>query len=275
MEISPTPHQIQASLSGLSLPPVGLTDRSLLTQVAEAVGRYSELPLVAEALFRLFTDLSPRLTFHTPQHTLDVLHDVLLLGIKAGLAPKELELLAIAAAYHDLGYLDQDFQNEPIGAAHAREAMQRAGYGAEAIHEVELMILSTQLHPSPAGNYLMQSPRSALAKYLCDADLATLGKRNFFKRSLDFYQELSGVRVTNPMELRNESGRASLAATIKIMHFHTYHTPEATELYGSQKAQNLRELQHFFIALLGTNAERIGKTWNALQFITDAKDTND
>jgi predicted metal-dependent HD superfamily phosphohydrolase len=253
-----------ASLPKLSVAPEGKEHHELLLRTAVAVGRFSELPVVVEGLIRLYTELPARLTFHNPQHTVDVLHDSLLLGLADGLPEEHLELLAIAATYHDIGYLERDVANEPIGAAAAREAMSRHGYREEQITAVQSMIMSTQLQLSPGGNYLMQKPQSELAKYLCDADLATLGKENFFVRSLAFYEELSGKKTKDPSELQNEKGRSAVAATIKIMSFHHYHTPAGQQVYEGTKNSNLEQLKRFFITMFGVNSERLQEGWMQL-----------
>ena len=73
-------------------------------------------PLVTETVATLVSDLDPTLYYHCPAHTKDVLRQTLELAAADALDDRDVLLLAIAAAFHDAGFLKQRPKNEPIGA---------------------------------------------------------------------------------------------------------------------------------------------------------------
>ena len=70
-------------------------------------------PLVTETVETLVCNLDPTLHYHSPAHTKDVLKQTLELAEADGLDDRDVLLLAIAAAFHDAGFLQQRPKNEP------------------------------------------------------------------------------------------------------------------------------------------------------------------
>ena len=77
----------------------GLSETEKL--VREHLGRIKALPIVVQILTRLSKELSPDLCYHSVEHTEEVLKEVVRYGVIDGLTNREIELLGIAAAYHD------------------------------------------------------------------------------------------------------------------------------------------------------------------------------
>ena len=206
-----------------------------MKQISEAeldklVSRYSELPIVATALQRLQLSLPPHLVYHSAKHTQNVLREALRFAATDGLPAREQELLAIAAAYHDIGFLERMSKNEIFGAQAARRAMsESAQYSNEDMALVERMILDTEIQAGPEGPYQMCSHR--LSGYLLDADLSNLGREDFLHWNQLLQQEL-GVRKE---EL--------LAFSRKLMLNHDWHTPAAQSLRSAGKKKNLEALE--------------------------------
>jgi len=84
-------------------------------------------PLVTETVQRLVSALDPTLYYHSPDHTKDVLRQSMELAREDALDSRDVLLLAIAAAFHDAGFLEQRPKNEPIGAQMAVQAMAGSG----------------------------------------------------------------------------------------------------------------------------------------------------
>jgi predicted metal-dependent HD superfamily phosphohydrolase len=136
-----------------------------------------------------------------------------------------LELLCIAAAYHDAGYIERYVDNEEIGAAMAAAAMRSAGsYTAEEIHEVKEMILSTQLLQS--SDAIIRVERTALSGYLMDADLGAFGRDDFFEKC----EQL--------MEETDLSPDVFYRQTLVFMASHKWITNAARELRDAKKKEN-------------------------------------
>lgn len=139
-------------------------------------------PIIATILQRLRAELPSTLTYHTAAHTDDVFHEVILFAMLDDVPPRQLELLAIGAAYHDSGFLRQMQANEVVGAGIAAEAMRADGsYSDEEIRTVVAMIEDTLVRPVEGG--LAQIPSQEISKYLLDADLSNVGREDFFDKS--------------------------------------------------------------------------------------------
>lgn len=191
--------------------------------------RLYDLPLIRTALTEQ-QQLPATLHYHVPAHIVDVLDEVLLFGGTDGLTARDLELLALGAAFHDYGFLHRLKDNEVVGAAAAVAAMRGAGgYSADEISGVETMILDTKVHLSPAGP--RQIPTTSLSGYLCDADVSNLGRDDFLEKA-----EL--VR----REVGAEKDRTFFENLRTFLRAHRWHTPAGRALRQAGKDRNLARL---------------------------------
>lgn len=186
--------------------------------------------LVDEALGRLRRDLPSNLTYHTVEHTEDVIREVLSFSASDGLSARARELLVIGAAYHDLGFVEQPRVNEAIGARMAGEAMGRVGgYTSDEIDLVERMIRDTEVKFLAGGP--RQVPTTELSKYLCDADVSNLGRADFLEKAELVRREVN--------LMRDESFFTNLR---KFVAGHDWHTPAAKAARTRGKADNIAAL---------------------------------
>lgn len=183
-----------------------------------------------EVLGELEHRLPCDLYYHSLCHTMDVLHEVLLFACNAKLTQHEIRLLAIAAAYHDAGFIYERKNNEDIGARLARQAMREQGsFTPEEISTVETMIIDTRLISGPAGP--KQFASTSLSRYLLDADLSNIGREDFFEKSEMFCREMRG----------RESD--FFVNALKLLEAHDWHTEVAREFRQAQKEKNLALLR--------------------------------
>ena len=185
-------------------------------------------PLVTETVATLVSDLDPTLYYHCPAHTKDVLRQTLELAAEDMIDDRDALLLAIAAAFHDAGFLKQRPKNEPIGANMAVEAMAKSGrFSPEERELVEQMILDTQLvMEGPA-----QIANSRLSPWLLDADLANLGRDDFWDQTKLLAKELN-------IDLQN-----MLPMTQALMERHDWQSPAGRRLFGAKKECNFVALE--------------------------------
>lgn len=190
------------------------------------------IDVVASVLGELEVGLSPQLTYHSLAHTESVLADALMLAQSEGCSFEEQKLIAIAAAYHDAGFLDQAEQNEPLGASRAREAMERSqGYGPGDINAVTQMILDTTVMQSSVG--VVHIPHHVLSPYLLDADVANLGRASFWDQFALLVRELQ----VEPKVLARK--------TVSLFEGHRWLTRTAKSMWGTRAEQNLEALKEF------------------------------
>ena len=193
-----------------------------------------QLPIVQSVLEELRSKLPPNLKYHCAKHTDNVLSEVVYFAVTDGLPEREIHLLAVAAAYHDAGFLIRIPDNEELGAEMAEKAMRAAkGYSQQEIRLVKDMIMDTKLKDS--GVDYKKRPSSELSKYLLDADLSNLGREDFFARLEQLHQEMGG---DPELHLHN---------SYRLLKNHHWLTPAATAAREECKQRNLAKL-----------AERIG-----------------
>lgn len=200
--------------------------KTVQSSVNAVIAAAYEMPLVQAALSRLERELPNNLIYHAKGHTEDVLHEALRYGVMDNLSPRELELLAIAAAFHDTGFVKSPVANEAIGAELARQAMAHDGGFSEAeIQLVEQMILDTTLVELPNGP--QQIPSTALSRYLLDADLSNLGRDDFFDKGELQRREL-GIEEAH---FRKRS--------LQLLSAHRWFTNAALSMRQKKKDENL------------------------------------
>ena len=181
-------------------------------------------PLVTETVERLVSALDPTLHYHSPDHTKDVLRQTMELAQEDDLDARDVLLLAIAAAFHDAGFLEQRPKNEPIGAQMAVQAMSQTGRFSQAEQDlVEQMILDTQL--------IMEGPaqisNSRLSPWLLDADLANLGRDDFWDQT-----RLLAIEIASMLPM-----------TRALMQRHDWQSPAGKRLFSAKKESNFMALE--------------------------------
>jgi len=187
-------------------------------------------PIIAPLLRRLAAELSPALYYHAAAHTENVFDEAMLLAAYDGLSARQTELLAIAAAFHDAGFIVRTHDNEVIGAQMAVDAMRGfGGYSPEEISLVERSILDTKVVGTLYGFH--QIPTTELAGYLLDADLGNLGRDDFFQNGELMYRELNV-----PREL-------FLINTLELMYGHRWNSPAGLALREPKKQENVAALR--------------------------------
>ena len=182
----------------------------------------------AYALARLARDLPSELRYHSIRHTLaDVLPAVERLAALACVNGDELLLLCTAALYHDMGYMEQYANNEPIGVRIAWETLPDFGYSPEQIEAIERMIMATQMP---------QAPQNFLEALICDADLDSLGREDYLETSHNLHAELGACCASIPL-------KDWYRRQLDFLSNHTYFTEVARELREAGKQENIRRLQ--------------------------------
>ena len=193
----------------------------------ESLQQYIEQPLISNMLSKIDAELDKSLTYHCYAHTLDVMKQALALAEIDDLAEHERLLLMIAAAFHDAGFLLQKPKNEPIGAEMASEAMLASNeFSVEEREMVWQMIMDTQLNAEGPA----QTARTHLSPWLLDADLANLGRDDFWHKTTLLSEEMQ-----IPIE-------EMLPFTQTLMARHGWLSPAGQLLFSEKKQQNLDSL---------------------------------
>jgi uncharacterized protein len=182
----------------------------------------------AYVLGRLEAELPPNLYYHGLHHTRDdVLPATQRLSKMVGLDDDQALLLHTAALYHDIGYIEKYTQNECIAVVIAEETLPRFGYNSVQIERIGEIILATQMP---------QTPSDFLQELICDSDLDSLGRDDFFTTS-DWLLE----------ELKAHGTQVELAEwyqiQVRFLSEHQYFTEAARSIRDGGKEKNLEQLK--------------------------------
>lgn len=126
--------------------------------------------------------------YHNLEHTMNVYNNVQVIGQIEDLNVLEIEILRIAALFHDTGFAETYFGHEEVSIRNAHQFLTEKKYPEEIIEKVVDCIRATKMP---------QRPFSKLEKIMCDSDLFHLSspdyilKSNFLKKELNLYLELN------------------------------------------------------------------------------------
>lgn len=174
-------------------------------------------------LKRLELELPIGLSYHSLQHTLDVVNASLRIGKKEGIGETDLMILETAALYHDSGFLIHAENHEQHSCNIARQVLPGFGYAQSVIDKVCDMIMATAIP---------QSPKSHLAQILCDADLDYLGTDDYYRIGELLFEEflLQGIIDDEP---------SWNLMQVRFLESHSYFTKTAIEERSSLKQKHL------------------------------------
>lgn len=129
------------------------------------------LQLKSKILDLLRSGLDPRLTYHSPAHTEDVVRQVERIAAGENITDSRLLLLMrIAAVFHDTGFLHVYRGHEEESCKIMNEIV-----GCNQLVESEMEMISRMI----MATKIPQLPLTLPEKILCDADLDYLGRNDF------------------------------------------------------------------------------------------------
>ncbi len=184
-------------------------------------------------LSKLRKELSPKLYYHSPEHTIDVYYASLRLAKLEKVSGHDLLLLKTAALYHDIGLIKKYKEHEDASVQIAIETLPEFGYSQEDIKVISRLILCTRLP---------QDAKSKIEKILCDADLDYLGRDDFFMiaHKLRYeWEELGYLHATLKKWYQLQ---------IDFLEWHRYYTNSANDLRYNGKVKNFLEIKDLFNA---------------------------
>ena len=201
--------------------------RSMTDEPARRLDTPTDDPIVTVIVDRLRHELDASLLYHRSAHTEDVIQQTIALAKLDALDAHSMLLLAIAAAFHDAGFLVTRSGHESISADMATAAMaEDKRFSQKDIDMVANMIMDTQVYQIGA----VHRPKTPLSAWLLDADLANFGRD-------DFFEQFHLVALENKIE-----PDCLISATIDLMDRHTWQSPAGSACFESKKRKNREAL---------------------------------
>ena len=183
----------------------------------------STLKAVQEFIPAFLNDnLSASLVFHDIRHTLEVVRASKEIGLHSNLIPKQLNVVQIAAWFHDCGYTDVYTGHETLSKKIATDFLISQSYPNNLIEKVNTCIEATRFP---------QSPKTPEAKVVCDADLYHFTKPDYHNYEQSLRNELAVYfkKVYSDEEWARTN--------CEMMINHTYFTD-----YGKEVLQKFKEI---------------------------------
>jgi predicted metal-dependent HD superfamily phosphohydrolase len=186
----------------------------------------SDFEDLLEVILAEMDGLSPHLTYHSKDHTLDVIRQSVRIAKAEGVGAKELLILKIAALFHDTGFLKTYANHEVKGCEIFLSKINGRDFSAEEKALVQGLIMATKIP---------QQPQSHLQEIICDADLDYLGRSDFFetgerlKKEFLYYNIVASEADWEKMQLN-------------FLKNHRYHTSTSRALREPVKQENYAHL---------------------------------
>jgi predicted metal-dependent HD superfamily phosphohydrolase len=166
--------------------------------------------------------------FHNLDHTLDVVNISNSIALEERITQEEIEMIKIAAWFHDMGYIICCEGHEAQSSIFAQKFLEENLYPKDKIDNIINCILSTKIP---------QSPKNKMEEILCDADLHHLGlpdleeKGKLLKKEL----EIIDMKIFTDLEW--------LIFSYQFIKEHKFYTHYAKENFDPQKNINLLNLE--------------------------------
>ena len=176
----------------------------------------------------LSKQLPDNMTYHSINHTIDVVACAREIAMKQNLSAEDLEIVEIAAWFHDLGYTRSSENHEEKGAEMARDFLSDKGFQEDRIEQIVGCIMATRMP---------QNPKNNLEKILCDADLMHLAGEDYFKKADLLHKEIETTKFCKISE--NEW----LQMNHEFLDKHCFFTEYAKNNYESAVKENLKKIK--------------------------------
>ena len=186
------------------------------------------LDIQSRMLIILKEELPPELSYHSYEHTLDVLHATEQIAKGENVSLDEMLLLKTAAVFHDMGYIHSRVNHEQKSCMIARKILASEGIPEGAIEKICELILATQVP---------QNPKDLLGQIICDADLDYLGRDDYFPISQNVFTEFKYFGILKDAQEWKKM-------QIKFLESHQYFTKTANSLRNVKKEENLLKIKN-------------------------------
>src|SRR4030095_14508424 len=166
-------------------------------------------------------------TYHNWVHTTQVVDEVLVLARQAGVTNGELEILNIAALFHDVGFSEAYSGHEDHSIRIARDFLTSQNYPQDKIDAISRLIEVTKMDVKPLDK---------MESLMKDADTSSLGKSHFQIYTNSLRKELNTLQ--NSVLSKKDWAKANL----RFLDEHEYYSEAGKERYSEKKAENRRLL---------------------------------
>ena len=169
-------------------------------------------------------EIQESLIYHDILHTEYVAGQAGIIGQNSGLNPEEINIVTVAAWFHDSGFVSRSDGHEEVSQDIARKFLASKDMSKGFIDKVLLCIEATKMPQNPGNNIL--------AQVVCDADMAYLSEDFYFKRTALLRKEWNHESETKL------SKKTYYQETVELFKNHSYHTKYGKNRFSAGKEKN-------------------------------------
>ncbi|BDD05865.1 Pycsar system effector family protein [Aureibacter tunicatorum] len=177
----------------------------------------------AEAFYKEYIQKDSSYSYHNIDHTQLVVNAVEEIGKAEGLSEYEIDLVTIAAWFHDIAYVDFPKEHESKGAEIA-ENFLKTKLSQDEIDRIKALIMVTKMP---------QDPQNHMEMVMCDADLSHLGKEGYFQRAENLRKECC-------THFKKVNKKEWTMLNIQFLMTHKYFTDYAKKNFQPQKDEYVK-----------------------------------
>lgn len=174
------------------------------------------------------TQVPKAYVYHDLAHTHNVVRIARHISQINGLTPREIDLLTIAAWFHDTGYEKGPENHEERSWLNAAAFLKPYNFPQDDLAVIKGCILATKVSATP---------NTLLEQIICDADLSHLGEKTYWERCARVRQEL----VTTQNKILSEPEWVDFELNFLLQHH--FHTNTARELFDERKFKHIVQLR--------------------------------
>jgi len=181
-------------------------------------------------VFHLFKDkLSPDYIYHNFNHTLRVVNSAKLIAKEERVGDDDMEIITLAAWFHDAGYIAGPENHEYRSAEMAEHFLKKNDYPEDKTAKVAQLIKSTQLGVEPQNH---------LEKIIKDADCSHFAEPNYVLLSELLREEwkITQKKAYSDLEWAMSNRKV-------LLHYHRYFTDYGKNVLQPLKEANIATLQ--------------------------------
>lgn len=176
-------------------------------------------------VFNLFkTANSECLFYHNYKHTYDVVEACKEIALASNVSESDLEILLLAAWFHDVGYLTSYENHEELSINTAIIFLEGESYSSKKIEQIKECIRATKLDVEPTN---------LLEEIICDADMKGVSSSDYKEKTILLKNEFSHTKCIEMTDLEWLEKEVIFLSSLK------YYTKYAQLNYNELKAKNL------------------------------------
>lgn len=170
----------------------------------------------------------PIYTYHNLAHTENVVKHAGKIAAIMEFSEENMEVVILAAWFHDTGYFDGFMKHEKISGEIADKFLKEQNYPSEKIAKVICAIQNTKIPYTTC--------ECDISMVLCDADLQHLASKNFMKTSDKLREERTAL--TN----HEFSTKTYWEETLNFLKRHSYRTDYGKKVLAKKKEINIQKV---------------------------------